>query len=100
MTEPEFDHTYLPWSLTFFVCSISIDGPKVLHRLLIFCDIFQPALAKMWSRKEKVVLAIRVGSRMISFKENAWHNSIYLDIKGEFRFPLIDIRLILKSSRK
>ena len=31
MTEPEFDYACLPGSLKFFVRSISIDGPKVLH---------------------------------------------------------------------
>ena len=36
MTEPEFDYAYLAWSLNCFVCNISTDGPKVLHRLLPF----------------------------------------------------------------
>ena len=41
MTEPEFDYAHLLWFLKRFVCSISIDGQKVLHRLLLF--IYFPA---------------------------------------------------------
>ena len=33
-----------------------------------------------------MVVAMRVGSSMISFKENVWHNSLYLDIQGQFKF--------------
>ena len=73
----EFVYAYLPRCLKFFVCSISIDGPNVLHRLHLFV---------IFSRREAVVVAIRVGSSMISFKENVWHNSLYLDIKGQFKF--------------
>ena len=49
---------------------------------------------------------------MISFKENVWHNSLYLVIKGEFKFLKLNDwfslrtnlspirRLIVKSPRK
>ena len=36
MIEPEFDYTYLPWSLKFPVGIKLIDGQKVLDQLLLF----------------------------------------------------------------
>ena len=61
MTEPEFHYAYLPWSLKFFVCSISIDGPKVLHRLESAGSYWEGGSAACY-RREEVLLVIRVGS--------------------------------------
>ena len=44
-----------------FLCD-SYDLNRKMTSITPFCDIFQPALVKIWPRREKVVLLIRVGS--------------------------------------
>ena len=78
--------------------------------ITLFYDIFQTILVKIWSRRKEVVLIIRVGSLVISFKENFWHKSLYLGIKEidikiskkiNFSFfKSISFKLFTKVSRK
>ena len=43
-----------------------------------------------------MVLVMQVVSWMVPFKENVWHNSLYLDTKGEFKFLKSSDRFSLK----
>ena len=47
---------------------------------------------------------MRVGFWMISFKENVWHGSLYLDTKGEPKFlkssDWLSLRINVSSSRR
>ena len=104
MTERKFDYAYLSWSLKFFVSNTSIDGQKILHQLLLFVIFSSQHYSRYGQEGRKWCLSCEFGI--------IWHNLLYLDIKGKFKFLKSSAwfslrtnlsfrsRSILKSQRK